>query len=196
MKLKPNQHQLLQADISNEDEVQSMMEAFEERYGRLDILVNNAGIWEAHPIDAVSFDTWKTVWKRTIDTNLIACANLCYLASQNMIKHGGGRVVNISSRGAFRGEPDAIAYGASKAGLNALSQSLCQSTGQIQDLCWGSGAGFCFETDMAMENLTEAEIKAHVGDLAYESYVKSRRSRPCCLVFGLRRSSFYDRRNY
>jgi NAD(P)-dependent dehydrogenase (short-subunit alcohol dehydrogenase family) len=47
--------------------------------------------------------------------------------ARHMIEHGGGRIVNVSSRGAFRGEPTAPAYGASKAGLNAMGQSLAQA---------------------------------------------------------------------
>ncbi|MGH8371233.1 MAG: SDR family NAD(P)-dependent oxidoreductase [Gammaproteobacteria bacterium] len=60
----------------------------------------------------------------TIGTNLIAPANLCFRAAQVMMKQRRGHIINISSRGAFRGEPDAPAYGAAKAGLNQLSQSL------------------------------------------------------------------------
>src|SRR5450631_3837055 len=75
------------------------------------------------------------LWQRTIATNLHAPANLSLLAAQSMAARpdpfdsafGRGRIVNVSSRGAFRGEPDAPAYGASKAGLTALSQSLAKA---------------------------------------------------------------------
>jgi NAD(P)-dependent dehydrogenase (short-subunit alcohol dehydrogenase family) len=80
-----------------------------------------------HPMAGVSYEEWQEAWRRTLDTNLIGPAYVTYQVAQQMIKQGGGRIVNISSRGAFRGEPDAPAYGASKAGLNAMSQSLAQA---------------------------------------------------------------------
>ncbi|HMY75240.1 MAG TPA: SDR family oxidoreductase, partial [Blastocatellia bacterium] len=74
-----------------------------------------------------SYEDWQGSWRRTLDTNLIGAANISFCAAQQMMKQGGGRIVNVSSRGAFRGEPDAPAYGASKAALNAMSQSLAQA---------------------------------------------------------------------
>ena len=62
--------------------------------------------------------------------NLTAPAHLCYYAAKRMLAGGvRGRIVNVSSRGAFRGEPESPAYGASKAGLNALTQSLAVALG-------------------------------------------------------------------
>ncbi len=120
--------------------------------GGLDILVNNAGIFEAHPVDDVDFAAWQKAWRRTLDTNLFAAANLCYHAARHMMTRGGGRIVNVSSRGAFRGEPDAPAYGASKAGLNALSQSLAQKLAPHGIFVGVVAPGFV-ETDMTTTHL-------------------------------------------
>jgi len=120
-------HTIIQADITNADEARAMVETTVRDFGRLDILVNNAAIFELHPIAAISYEDWQRAWQNTINTNLIGTANVSFCAAQQMIKQGGGRIVNVSSRGAFRGEPDAPAYGASKAGLNAMSQSLAQA---------------------------------------------------------------------
>jgi len=120
-------HTIVQADITSADEARAMVETVVRDFGRLDILVNNAAIFELHPIATVSYDDWQRAWQNTINTNLIGTANVSFCAAQQMIKQGGGRIVNVSSRGAFRGEPDAPAYGASKAGLNAMSQSLAQA---------------------------------------------------------------------
>ena len=123
-------HSLHQADITDATQAQQLVETVIRQHSRLDILVNNAAIYEAHPIAKVSYDDWQGAWLRTINTNLIGAANVTFCAAQQMIQQGaksGGRIVNISSRGAFRGEPDAPAYGASKAALNAMSQSLAQA---------------------------------------------------------------------
>ncbi|MCB0667880.1 MAG: SDR family oxidoreductase [Saprospiraceae bacterium] len=119
-------HALFPADIADPSACEKLVENVFRHFGRIDILVNNAGIHEKHPIDQVDYNDWNRIFKETLETNLLAPARLMYLVSDIMKNQGGGRIVNISSRGAFRGEPDQPAYGASKAGLNALSQSLAQ----------------------------------------------------------------------
>jgi NAD(P)-dependent dehydrogenase (short-subunit alcohol dehydrogenase family) len=79
-----------------------------------------------------------------------------YCAAQHMIGQGNGRIVNISSRGAFRGEPDAPAYGASKAGLNSMSQSLAKYLAPYNIFVGVVAPGFV-ETDMAQETLAGPE---------------------------------------
>lgn len=125
--LTGDSHSLHQADISDAAQASQLVEAVIRQHSRLDILVNNAAIFEAHPIAKVSYEDWQASWQRTINTNLIGAANVSFCAAQQMIQQGSGRIVNVSSRGAFRGEPDAPAYGASKAALNAMSQSLAQA---------------------------------------------------------------------
>src|SRR5947199_341100 len=95
--------------------------------GGLDVLVNNAGVYFRHEIAKVSYQEWQVAWRDIIGVNLTGAANATWCAVQHMIAGGGGRIINISSRGAFRGEPRHPAYGASKAGLNALGQSLAAS---------------------------------------------------------------------
>ena len=122
--LSGHNHLAIRTNVGVKSEVQELVNQTISKYGKIDILVNNAGIHAHHPIDKVDFETWTDEWEKTIAVNLFGPANLMYLVSQNMIKNGGGKIINISSRGAFRGEPDQPAYGASKGGLNALSQSL------------------------------------------------------------------------
>ena len=117
-------HLLVQANVADAKAVEQMVDAAVTGLGRIDVLVNNAGVYEAHPPAEVSYDEWQTCWRRTLETNLLGAANAAYCAARHMIRQGGGRIVNVSSRGAFRGEPDAPAYGASKAGMNAMGQSL------------------------------------------------------------------------
>jgi 3-oxoacyl-[acyl-carrier protein] reductase len=94
---------------------------------RIDAVVNNAGIFPDHPPLSTDYAHWSAAWQRTLAVNLTGPAHLSYLAARAMAERGAGRIVNISSRGAFRGEPRAPAYAASKAGLNALSQSLAKA---------------------------------------------------------------------
>lgn len=119
-------HLVVQADVAIPHSSKRLVENVITKLGGLEIVVNNAGIYIAHPIDEVDFSEWREGWRNTLDVNLIGPANVTYHAAQHMMKTGGGRIVNVSSRGAFRGEPDHPAYGASKAGLNAMSQSLAQ----------------------------------------------------------------------
>lgn len=145
-------HLLVQADIADPQAVHLMVQTVIDQMGGLHILVNNAAIYTDHPIDSVDYATWQQHWQQTINTNLIGVANTCYCAAQHMIKHGGGRIVNVSSRGAFRGEAHSPAYGASKGGLNSLSQSLAKALGP-HNIFVGVVAPGWVETDMATEYL-------------------------------------------
>jgi len=119
-------HTLIQADLRDPAAVQRLwLEACAGR--RIDAVVNNAGIFPSHPPLATDYAEWSAAWQRTLAINLLGPAHLSYLAGRSMVEQGGGRIVNVSSRGAFRGEPAAPAYGASKAGLNALGQSLAKA---------------------------------------------------------------------
>jgi NAD(P)-dependent dehydrogenase (short-subunit alcohol dehydrogenase family) len=120
-------HFTVAADLGDPVSLEALADGVFERFGRLDVLVNNAGVFELHSPTEVSFDDWKGAWERTLAVNLLGPAHLSFLVGLRMVEQGEGRIVNVSSRGAFRGEPDAPAYGASKAGLNALGQSLAKA---------------------------------------------------------------------
>jgi len=141
-------HTLCVGDVADPDAAQNLVAKTVTDLGGLDILVNNAGIFEAHPVDEVSYEDWQHHWQRTLTVNLTGPANLCWHAVQHMRKTGSGRIVNVSSRGAFRGEPRCPAYGASKAGLNALTQSLAQQLAPLGIFVGAVAPGFV-ETDMA-----------------------------------------------
>jgi len=155
-------HVMLQADVSDSTAVEGLVAAAVEALGGLDIVVNNAGIWVDHVLEEVDYDEWQDAWSRVLQANLVGPANVSYCAARHMIEHGGGRIVNVSSRGSFRGEPDGPAYGASKAGLNAMSQSLAKLLAPHGIYVGVVAPGFV-ETDMAARYLDTpmaAEIKA------------------------------------
>lgn len=124
--LPGSNHRLYQADLANPEAIEEMVTAVQNDFGRIDVLVNNAGIHEHHPIDKVDYQTWQDEWNKTIQVNLIGAANLTFCSAQIMIKQNQGKIIFVSSRGAFRGEPDQPAYGASKGGLNSFGQSMAQ----------------------------------------------------------------------
>jgi NAD(P)-dependent dehydrogenase (short-subunit alcohol dehydrogenase family) len=120
-------HTLLEADLSNATSIERLWREASALYP-ISAVINNAGIFPNHPPLSTELADWAVAWQRTLATNLTGPAHLSYFAARAMVeKDCRGRIVNISSRGAFRGEPDAPAYAASKAGLNALSQSLAKA---------------------------------------------------------------------
>jgi NAD(P)-dependent dehydrogenase (short-subunit alcohol dehydrogenase family) len=147
-------HLLVQADIANPAEVQAMVSTVIEQMGGLHVLVNNAGIYEKRPVAGLTYEGWLDTWNKNIQTNLLGAANAAFCAAQHMIAHGGGRIVNVSSRGAFRGEPDSPAYGAAKAGMNAMSQSLAKALAPYGIIVTAVAPGWV-DTDMAAEHLAE-----------------------------------------
>ncbi|RRO17762.1 SDR family NAD(P)-dependent oxidoreductase [Flavobacteriaceae bacterium 14752] len=154
--LKGDGHELFQYDISDKEAQKQLINAVIKDFGQLDILVNNAGISIEHDIEKVDFENWSSAFQNTFQTNLFAAANLSFLAAKHMMNYGGGRIVNVSSRGAFRGEPTKPAYGASKAALNAMSQSLAKKLAP-HDIYVGVVAPGFTETDMAKKTLTPEE---------------------------------------
>ena len=120
-------HHIFQCDISDPDSVHHTVENAAELMGSIDVLVNNAAVHEHHPIDKASYEEWQHEWKVTIDTNLIGAANMTYCVAQHMIAQQSGRIVFVSSRGAYRGEPEQPAYGASKGATNSFGQSMARA---------------------------------------------------------------------
>ncbi|HET7922078.1 MAG TPA: SDR family oxidoreductase [Gammaproteobacteria bacterium] len=152
-------HRVFAADLAQPAACERLIRDIIVHFGKLDVLVNNAGIYEPRPLQELSYEAWQATWKRTLDINLLAAANLCFLVAQQMRARGRGHIINISSRGAFRGEPDAPAYGAAKAGLNQLSQSLAQALAPHNVFVGVVAPGFV-ETDMAAELLNGPDGEA------------------------------------
>ena len=120
-------HVLAQADLADPAGIQEMVDGAASALGGIDVLVNNAGVYEPHPIRRTSYEDWQRAWSGTLAVNLVGAANVTWCAVRHMGR--GGRIVNVSSRGAFRGEPNQPAYGASKAALVSFGQSLARALG-------------------------------------------------------------------
>ena len=151
-------HTVVQADITDPRAVKNMVDQVMTALGRIDVLVNNAAVNQAHPLACTSYQEWQSAWQNIIGTNLIGSANVSYCVAEQMVKQGAGRIVNVSSRGAFRGEPDNPAYGASKAGLNALSQSLALHLARHNIFVFAVAPGFV-ETERVQTILNNSDIR-------------------------------------
>jgi NAD(P)-dependent dehydrogenase (short-subunit alcohol dehydrogenase family) len=143
-------HIVAGADLAHAEAVRRMVAEVGEAFGRIDVLVNNAGVFEPHPIDQTTYEQWQEGWSHTLGVNLVGAANVTWCVVRHM--GPGGRIVNVASRGAFRGEPEQPAYGASKAGLVAFGQSLARALGSRGIAVTAVAPGFT-ETDMAAEAL-------------------------------------------
>ncbi|QFZ21399.1 SDR family NAD(P)-dependent oxidoreductase [Saccharothrix syringae] len=112
-------------DLADPTAIARVVDSAAARLGTIDVLVNNAGLVELGSFDDKSYEDWQALWRRTFDVNVFGAANMTYCVARHMVERNvRGRIVNVGSRGAFRGEPDMPAYGASKAALHSMGQSL------------------------------------------------------------------------
>ena len=128
--------------------------ALEVLDGRIDVLINNAGIFESNPLD-LDHQDWVAGWERTMRVNLTASAELCRLAVHHWQAEGRpGRIVNVASRAAYRGDsPAHWHYAASKAGMVAMTKSIARGYARDGILAFAICPGFTM-TGMAEEYLT------------------------------------------
>jgi len=118
-------HSTARADLRDPEAARGLVEEAAAELGAIDVLVNNAGVYIGHPLAEVSYADWQAAWRETFEVNVFGAANVSYCAARHMIDRGvKGRIINVGSRGAYRGEPDHPAYGASKAALHSFGQSL------------------------------------------------------------------------
>jgi 3-oxoacyl-[acyl-carrier protein] reductase len=134
------------------------------RLGRIDALVNNAGIYEGVADDAAD-EEWQAAWTRTLTINLMASADLCRLAVQHFKANGGGRIVNVASRAAFRGDsPQHWHYAASKAGMIGMTRTIARGYAADNILAFAVAPGFTV-SEMTEEYLSGRGGAAILADI-------------------------------
>lgn len=151
-------------DLSDPDVPANLWQRSLDRLdGHIDVLINNAGVFEANPLDGDDAD-WRAGWNRTIQINLTASAELCRHAVLHWQgRKAGGRIVNIASRAAYRGDgPAHWDYAASKAGMVAMTKTIARGYAKENILAFAICPGFTM-TDMAAAHLDGA---AGAGSLA------------------------------
>ncbi len=143
---------LIQADLAERGGAAHLWQAASEGEARIDVLVNNAGIFEAVAVDA-SASAWRGTWSRVLQVNLMSPAELCREAILHFRRHGGGKIINVASRAAFRGEsPDQMPYGASKGALVTLTKTIARGFAAEGVLAFGIAPGFT-ETEMVTQSI-------------------------------------------
>ncbi len=149
-------HVVVRADLADDDAVAAMVSGAVEALGTIDVLVNNAGVYVDAPLAGSSYPEWMANWRHVVGVNLMGAAAVTWQVVDHLLTRdhgpGGGRIVMVGSRGAYRGEPTAPSYGASKAGLHALTQSLAVSLAPHGIVVNGVAPGFV-ETDMTQHLL-------------------------------------------
>jgi 3-oxoacyl-[acyl-carrier protein] reductase len=150
---------VIAADLSHPAAAERLWaEALARLGGRIDVVVNNAGVFEPVAVDA-PLDEWQAGWSRTLQINLQAAADLCRAAVLHFRQRGGGRIVNVASRAAYRGDsPAHWHYAASKAGMVGMTKSIARGYASENILAFAVCPGF------VMTGMAEDYLASRGGD--------------------------------
>jgi NAD(P)-dependent dehydrogenase (short-subunit alcohol dehydrogenase family) len=161
----------LQADFDEETSADRLWGETVQWGGRVDVLVNNAGVYEPAPVDA-PLEEWRASWGRTLRINLTAPATLSKHAVEHFRAHGGGAIVNVGSRGSFRGDGgDYQHYAATKGGLVAITRTIAKNHAAEGVVAYHVAPGWVADTELTRRHIEEhgyAEIGAQLplGEMA------------------------------
>ena len=151
-------HAAVPGEVSDATGAQSLAGDAAAALGGIDVLVNNAAVAVSHPPLSTSPEDWAAAWEQLVAVNLLGPANLTHAALPWLRESAAGRVVNVSSRGAYRGEPDMPAYGATKAALNSFTQSMAAALGPVGITVSAVAPGFV-DTGMARWESSPAAVR-------------------------------------
>lgn len=162
---------LIEADLSAVDAATRVWDAATKAANRVDVVINNAGIFEPAPLGA-PMEAWRSAFARVMQVNLNAPAELCKLAIPHFRQHGGGKIVNIASRAAHRGDaPDQWPYAASKGALVAMSKTIARGYAKDNILAFVIAPGFT-DTEMAYTGVDDAGVERIVADIPLGAMVR------------------------
>ena len=142
----------MQTDVSNFEEVEKMVDAIYEKFGRIDILVNNAGVNRDELLISMEKEDWNTV----ISTNLGGLFNCTKAVAKYMMLQKHGRIINISSIAGERGGRGQSNYAASKGGVNAFTRSVAMELAP-KKITVNAVAPGVFETEMSSTVIRRAK---------------------------------------
>ena len=160
----PNRCHVLRADFLEDSDVFDLWSRALAWRGRIDVLVNNAGIYEPAAIEADA-DDWIEIWRRSLQINLVAAGHLCREAVKHFRETGGGIIINVASRAAFRGDDgDYMQYAASKGGMVAMNKTIARAFGRDGVLSYVLAPGFV-RTGMAAAYIARHGEAGIVGEI-------------------------------
>ena len=160
-----DQCELFQADFNNVDEAIKLFEDVLSWRNTLDILINNAGTAIMNSVN-LDDETWIKNWNTIMNINLLAAGVLSKKALEHFKTKNSGRIINIASRAAFRGDtPDYLAYAASKAGMVALVRSIARGFGKDGITAFSIAPGFT-RTAMAQKSIDKYGEDFVIKDIA------------------------------
>jgi 3-oxoacyl-[acyl-carrier protein] reductase len=156
---------LVAGDLADPASINSIWDqALDALDGRVDVLVNNAGIYEAFADDS-SDEEWRASWDRTLQVNLRAAADLCRQAIGHFRHQGGGRIVNVASRAAFRGDsPNHWHYAAAKSALIGMTRTIARAYAAENIFAFAVAPGFTV-SEMTADYLAGRGGAAIVADI-------------------------------
>ncbi|WP_200975237.1 SDR family NAD(P)-dependent oxidoreductase [Echinicola sp. 20G] len=182
----PNTSHLVQCDLSDLEQVKGWLFKLVDKYGKIDGVINNAGIAKSISDEAPTKE-WTDNWLETMTVNVHAMA----IISKEFINHArlnkNGRLINISSRAAFRGDtPDYLAYAASKSALVGFTRSIARYYGKEGIRAFIIAPGFV-RTDMAQDFMDQYGEEFALNDIALEKLTEPQNLAPmiCLLCSGL-----------
>lgn len=165
---------LLQSDFASADNVSRFwQDALDRLDGRIDVLINNAGIFDPNPITDTE-SLWLDSWEQTMQINLTAAAQLCRLAVLHFQeRQANGRIINIASRAAYRGDsPEHWHYAASKGAMVAMTKTIARSYASEEILAFAICPGF------TMTGMAEDYLESRGGDKLLQDIPLGRVAQP------------------
>jgi NAD(P)-dependent dehydrogenase (short-subunit alcohol dehydrogenase family) len=161
----PYTSHLVPRDLSRLDSIQGWIPELAKSYGKIDAVVNNAGI-AIKSADNLETPKWVEDWLKTMDVNINALGIICKEFLDHARNYQNGRIINISSRAAFRGDtPDYLAYGASKAAILSFTRSIARYYGKEGIKAFIIAPGFT-RTDMARDFMDHYGEEYALNDIA------------------------------
>lgn len=169
------------ADLGTGEGPARLWKEVEAAFGHIHVLINNAGVAMSSPVDKED-EAWLHDWGHTMMVNLNASAMLCKKAIQHFREQKGGRIINISSRAAFRGDTaDYLAYAASKGGMVSLTRSIARAFGKEGIVAFTIAPGFV-RTDMAQGFIEQYGQDYALNDIALAELTRPRDIAPTLVL--------------
>ncbi len=159
---------LVAGDVSDEAQVNAMVEKTQKEFGRIDVLINNAGVWEGSFLVRLT----KVNWDKVVQVNLTGAYLVAKAVGKVMLKQRSGKIINVSSISAFKPVPQSLAYAATKAAIIQMTRVIAVELGPAGIQVNAIAPGF-FDTDMTRRYQEDkGTLDAYVARIPLRRYGK------------------------